>query len=31
MNSDHGAAETPYGSYRRALFFMRHFLDPQAK
>ena len=24
MNADHGAAETPYGSYRRAEFLMRH-------
>jgi dipeptidyl aminopeptidase/acylaminoacyl peptidase len=24
MNSDHGAAETPYGRYRRADFLTRH-------
>jgi dipeptidyl aminopeptidase/acylaminoacyl peptidase len=24
MNSDHGAAESPYGSYRRAEFLVRH-------
>ncbi len=26
MNSDHGAAETPYGKYRRAEFLIRHLI-----
>ncbi len=27
MNSNHGAAETPYGNYRRAEFLVRNLLD----
>ncbi len=27
MNSDHGAAESPYGSYRRSQFLIRHLRD----
>jgi dipeptidyl aminopeptidase/acylaminoacyl peptidase len=28
INADHGAAETPYGKYRRADFLMRHLGGP---
>ena len=27
MNSNHGAAESPYGKRRRAEFFVRHLID----
>ena len=29
MNADHGAAETPYGNYRRAEFLVRHLGGPR--
>jgi dipeptidyl-peptidase 4 len=29
MNANHGAAETPYGSYRRAEFLLRTLVEPQ--
>ena len=27
MNANHGAAESPYGKFRRASFFIRHLRD----
>ncbi len=31
INSDHGAAESPYGKFRRAEFFIRHLRDAPQK